>query len=329
MGFSAPDEQSLNDEYNQQKKIFEPAMNKVEEILTAKIGLTNIKNFNLRKRIKSFESFYNKIIRKQINNNYFINMEDFIGIRVICLYYSELEEIDKLIEDNFNVIQKKQHSFSERVSESGYRSDHYILKLSNNSVSKSDLFLWPDILKTQCEIQIRTELMHAWANVSHDTLYKKVELNENFRREMYAISSLFFFVDQRFDTYYNSQEQKLKIDIGEDLLGQPCKLEPLTQYIKQKFTSRPESIPSSILEITQQLKELGYSTIKQIDDAIIKGTNAFVEYEKANPAPSRFGKKYDGVGVIRISIAITDNQDKKSKSFYVRDIAKYREMISK
>ena len=302
-------------------------MNKVKEIITEKIGSTNVKILGFTNRLKEFESFYDKILRDQIPDNYFTNMEDFIGVRVMCVYYSDLEEIENLIEKNFNVVSKKRHNFTERVGDSGYQSDHYVVKLLENSLSLSDKFLHSEMLSVQCEIQVRTALMHAWATVSHDVLYKKIKPDTNFLREMYAISSLFFFADQRFDIYHNFKEQESKININTEFLEQPLTLDSLTQYVEQKFSDRPQSSSSSILEIVKQLQKLGYITMKQIDDSIVRSTSAFIEYEKDNPLPPRFGKKYGGVGVIRISIAITDTQNKKSESFYVRDIEKYRKLL--
>jgi putative GTP pyrophosphokinase len=89
-----------------------------------------------------------------------------MGIRIICLFIEELKIVENFIEKNFNIMEvdRKVHN---KYSEFGYESTHLLIKIPD------------DILRvrgnTGCEvaeIQIRTILQDAWAEVEHELYYK-------------------------------------------------------------------------------------------------------------------------------------------------------------
>jgi len=55
-------------------------------------------------RIKDFESFYGKILRRELTEDVFNSIEDVVGVRIICLYRSELRDIESLIRNKLDVI---------------------------------------------------------------------------------------------------------------------------------------------------------------------------------------------------------------------------------
>jgi len=168
--------------------------------------------------------------------------------------------------------------------------------------------------------------MHTWATVSHDVFYKKPNTHKDFEREMFAISSLFSFADLRFDAYHNSVTFESSTNIPELSLNVPIDFDSLTSYIEQRYSDRISSSPVSIVELAHELEVLGYTGLSQLDDLLTKSKHAFLTYEKENPLGLEH-EKLDGVGVIRVSVAIGNSQDKTKDSFYVKNISKYRLMM--
>lgn len=121
-------------------------------------------------RIKELSSSLEKIERKKYENP-FSEMTDLVGVRFVVLTNNDLESLEKVIEHaEWNVIISK--DFSHEVHDApkvfDYQSKHYEVRPSSN-------FVYNETLVEQhicCEIQIRTLLQHAYAELVHDNIYK-------------------------------------------------------------------------------------------------------------------------------------------------------------
>lgn len=328
-GFIPPDKQNLEYEYNKKYSKYDAVIAKVKSVLENELKNDAIKIIKFEARIKLFESFYEKTISHQISSNYFENIEDLAGVRLVCLYYSDLDKIADIIKKYFFVRSMKERTFDKRVDDTGYQSNHYVVRIPDKLVTKTEEFLEPEISKTDCEIQVRTALMHAWSSVSHGIFYKKkLSLDKMYQYEMYAISSLFFFADQRFDSYSKLiAKEETKETAPTIVLQQSLTPISLKEYLTKKFPDRDISNSGSIYELSKQLMNLNYKTLQDLDNIVIKTWSILPVYENENPMSFNLGAKRDAVGAIRICVAIGDPQNKNSKSFYVKDILKYRRMI--
>lgn len=320
----------LANQYQENKMRYERLCARVKEILQGLLKKDQIRTLPLSTRVKNLESFFDKIKRRNINNDYFNNIEDIAGVRVICIYFSDVEKIGKIIEDNFELVRADRKTAYDRVDVFGYLSDHYVVKLREESKLPSD----EDLMDFKCEIQVRTILMHAWATVSHELDYKKERgISDVLKREMYAVSSLLYVADQRFDAYKKAEQEELKkaeeLSIREEMnLDQPITSANLEMYLQWRFPGRKASETNSYEELVEQLSNMGFDSLQTIDRLIVKATNALLQYEKEHPPCSIAGAKYDRVGATRVCIALADTRNKDSKSFYVIDLNKFRAMIA-
>lgn len=116
-------------------------------------------------RIKGEGSFAQKIEKKRISGNrIWSEIADILGFRLICLFKSQLTDLDSFVSNSFEVRSKQQ-----KDSDEGYRSVHYIVCLKEKDCAES---LQHSGEKYPFEIQCRTLLDDAWAGVSHLTAYK-------------------------------------------------------------------------------------------------------------------------------------------------------------
>ena len=97
---------------------------------------------------------------------------DKAGIRFVVLLTNQLELLSDIIEESDSWSFSKDKEFDEwrkkDVNKFDYQSVHYIVR------AKED-FLRDDIpikKETPCEVQFRTLLQHAYAELAHDTIYK-------------------------------------------------------------------------------------------------------------------------------------------------------------
>lgn len=82
----------------------------------------------------------------------------------------DIVEVEKLIEDNFQVEGRKQFPEGSRPKEPifGYSAAHYHVRLRPGSPGDPEARYCEALV----EIQIASVLMHAWAEVEHDLMYK-------------------------------------------------------------------------------------------------------------------------------------------------------------
>jgi len=110
-----------------------------------------------------------------LNKGWFSNYEDItdkVGVRFVLGLSDQIVNVSKLIEasDHWQTISSKE--FDEwrekdpRIFD--YQSAHFVVT-SYSELSHEGVLI---PIGTKCEIQIRTLLQHAYAELSHDTLYK-------------------------------------------------------------------------------------------------------------------------------------------------------------
>lgn len=128
-----------------------------------------IKIHSFNHRIKGFDSFVEKIRRKEVKEP-FQEIMDVVGLRIVCLFHSDVKEIGVIVRKNFEIIEEDDKISSVDVDIFGYMSLHYKAKLKD---VQSD---YKDFKDIPFEIQIRTIAQDAWASISHYLDYKKLRV---------------------------------------------------------------------------------------------------------------------------------------------------------
>ena len=130
--------------------------------------------------------------RKNLQNP-FQEINDIVGIRVICLYRDDVAKIKDVVRETFEVISDEDKIESKESDRFGYLSAHVIAKLSTEQNSSTNLHDLP------FEIQIRTIAQHAWASISQHLFYKQSdEIPQDQEKDFQALSALFYVADSHF-----------------------------------------------------------------------------------------------------------------------------------
>lgn len=273
-------------------------------ILEKRIKETAIKIHSIPSRIKSFESFLDKVDRYQ-SKSPFTEITDIVGLRVICLFLSDIENIGNLIKENFELLKEDDKIDDSEFTSFGYMSVHFIVRLGN-TYKKT---IYSDISEIPFEIQVRTIAMDAWANISHYLDYKTdQDIPKELKRDFYALNGMFYVADKHFQLFFERREEKHEEIFGvfekgtkEDTSNQPINLDTLTVYLSEKFADRRSANAHQISSLVNELTECGYQNIGEIDEMLDKTAKAFEKYEEDHPPSS--GKFVD-VGVVRVSAEI-------------------------
>ncbi|MDH1607350.1 RelA/SpoT domain-containing protein, partial [Comamonas aquatica] len=100
----------------------------IEYILKKRVKENNIEFSSLTSRAKTLNSFIEKIDRKNYKEP-FQEITDFAGVRVVCLYSSDIEMVSKLIREEFIVQEEINKKDILNADQFGYGAKHFIVKL--------------------------------------------------------------------------------------------------------------------------------------------------------------------------------------------------------
>ncbi|MCL2809654.1 MAG: tetratricopeptide repeat protein [Treponema sp.] len=142
-------------------------------------------------RIKKFSSFFSKYLRLLKSGIKEPKITDLLGIRVICPFIEDLAVGESLINKHFNIIEREIKGHI-TFKEFGYESTHLLIKIPDSIIEKHGN-PGTDI----AEIQIRTILQDAWAEVEHELVYK-TEFNpfdEPMKRKLAAVNASLSLAD--------------------------------------------------------------------------------------------------------------------------------------
>lgn len=231
-----------------------------------KIGFLSIYH-----RVKDEASFLEKIERKKYENP-FDQIEDICGVRIICYYQSDVQKIAKIIEQEFDIIENQDKEELLNTDQFGYRSTHFVVKVKHRWLQAPN-YRGLENLKT--EIQIRTVLMHAWAEIEHKLAYKKdIHIPKEFKRKLYRISAKLEEADEQFEELKRSiidyKEEITKIlnteEVKEDI---DLNLDSLQSFLDLTFPHRDKSIKQTSILVDEFLKfKIGLNDLKDSYDEV-------------------------------------------------------------
>jgi putative GTP pyrophosphokinase len=132
-------------------------------------------------RLKIFPSFRSKdessfiakaFYRKKPYTHPLLQIEDKIGTRVVMLTSDDVSEVAELLMSYKGWHAKKDRDPSETIKNTPEVFDYQSIHLVVKPLEKGSIFDENVVNLLTCEIQIRTLLQHAYAEISHDSTYK-------------------------------------------------------------------------------------------------------------------------------------------------------------
>ncbi|OHR66535.1 hypothetical protein HMPREF3291_01495 [Bacillus sp. HMSC76G11] len=233
-----------------------------------------ISHLDVNYRIKEYESFIDKIKRKGYKKPLTEN-EDFCGIRIICYFPTDIEKIGELIRNEFIVHSSEDKSSDKDIDRFGYRSYHFIVSIKQEWISVPNFRGLNDL---KVEIQIRTILMHAWADIEHKLQYKKKEhIPKSIQRKFYQLSAIFELADEQFEHVRDKKQEiyfsSLPKNQNEFDTSQEMNADTLQAFL-DLFTGNRASSPEYTSDLLDELLKFNISF-----DYLLKLINLYTEEE--------------------------------------------------
>lgn len=326
-------------EFHQKKPLYSLLCEEVKFILSKSLERSDLEVAAVSARAKTETSFCEKLHRKEYSEP-FREITDFAGARVVFLYSIDRPNIEALIEEKFEIIEKVDKVLAVNEDKFGYGALHYLVKLKPDYIRAR----YKELENLVCEIQVRTILQDAWAVVAHHLSYKQEsDIPPHLRRKLNALSGLFETADDQFENIrgLRAQYHKLittKIEENEpDILNSNIDLDNLSAYLDWRLPDRKRS-ESGTAELVIELKEYNYNTLKELDDAINKTIDAVYAYEEKYPPidseDHNIKTNYAQIGIVRNTLGFIHDEylmrnqtDKNMLSVNVKKKLEFKNLV--
>ena len=192
---------AINKYISEQMSTYRLLSEKTKEYLSSILSSKGIVPHSITSREKAPEKLREKIAGEgEVYDGQLNSITDLAAVRIIAYFPSDVDKIVPLIKKEFKI--DPAHSMDKRLSSDpaifGYASVHLVVEFRPEMVKLPDYALFN---KMKCEIQVRTILQHAWAEIEHDIVYKSPgDIPFRVRRRFAALAGLLEIADREFES---------------------------------------------------------------------------------------------------------------------------------
>jgi len=263
---------------------YEKLCAEVAYILNRELNKAEIEFSTITYRAKTLNSFLEKIQRKSYRDPV-SEITDFAGVRVVCLYIDDLERLEKVIAQNFEIVEKIDKLTARKADQFGYGAIHFIVRLGKNASGAR----YDDLKNLVCEIQTRTVLQDAWAIIDHHLVYKnESNIPTVLRSRLNRLAGDFESSDQKFSDLRAEREEYLRkvadSEINsEQFLENELNLDSFVRYAQWKFPELPAG--TEVLDVPFYLKpltEMNLRDLRDLDEIVSRGADDYAFYLEKN-----------------------------------------------
>jgi len=251
----------------------------VENIIRNEIKNSGIFINSCSSRIKTESSLSGKLELKGGKYKDIFDITDIFGARIVTYYSSDVDRIASILEKTFIV--DRENSIDRRkvynVDQFGYLSLHYICSLPEKLYKNDD---HPNLNKIRFEVQVRTTLQDAWAQVTHDIGYKSdVEIPKMILRRLTRLAGILELADEEFNSIKQDSDQYRKgvkqivasgnfneVELNIDTFTEYVEVNPFRNLLRRIQTINNMDVQEvSLVPYFRFLKALGAKTLGDIE----------------------------------------------------------------
>lgn len=195
---------NIMSQYDNDCTTYQNFVQEVEHLLKNLISNEKISYNAITSRLKDKKSLGEKIDRKDGKYNNLKDITDIAGVRVITYYTDDVDKVANIVEHEFKVDQDNSIDKGKALEPDrfGYCSVHYVVEMNDERLKLKEYQLFSGL---KCEIQIRSVLQHAWAEIEHDLGYKsEIGIPKLIRRSFSRLAGLLELADKEFQNIRQS-----------------------------------------------------------------------------------------------------------------------------
>jgi putative GTP pyrophosphokinase len=285
--------------YEAERPRYERLAKAVEGLLRELLELESIEFLTVESRAKTVDSFSSKLTRKSYSDPS-REITDLCGLRIVTFLESDVERVGELVRRHFSVDETNSldKSTALAVDRVGYRSRHYVCSLPANRLVLPEYAKHGSVV---FEIQVRTALQHAWAQIEHDRNYKLgSSLPRHLQRRLFLAAGMLESADREFDSIAKAVDEyarDIAADAAQGKLDAELNSPSLDSYMESKFPQlRDERGPEYRDILLEELASFNIRTLQELDDMLSPVAGKILSVE---PAISE-------IGFLRIAMMLTD-----------------------
>ena len=178
---------------------FFPARRVAEHLLRELLTTEDLRVHSITHRVKTKKSLERKISEKASEYQSLDDVHDLLGCRVITYFPDEVDAVAAVVEREFavdwpNSVDKRALLDPDRF---GYLSLHYVVTFNDSRVALAEYARFGGC---RFEIQIRSILQHAWAEIEHDLGYHTTgAVPRTIRRRFSRLAGMLEMADDEFN----------------------------------------------------------------------------------------------------------------------------------
>jgi putative GTP pyrophosphokinase len=281
--------------YDAMKGVHEDFSLSVERLVRDFLVSEGIRFVDVVSRLKERTSLEGKISRKgQGRYQTLSDITDICGVRVITYLEGDVRRVADIVEREFeidadNSVDKSRPADPDRF---GYRSVHYVAEHRPDRIMLREYSRFAGL---KIEIQIRSILQHAWAEIEHDLGYKSADdVPIPVKRRFSRLAGLLELADEEFMTIRNElerYEKALPARLADSSIVVPVDVESLVAFsntdeiVRRIDTEISRSVRAPLKDVTPndvekraaQMRFLGFTSIGEIRRALSNSEQLIVE----------------------------------------------------
>lgn len=295
---------NILDTYDQNAIKFGHFSKALKSLLSSLILNEGIVVHSLESRVKNRRSLELKVNRKK-RYSCLDDITDIVGVRVITHYSDDVDRIAELVKKEFDIdmensIDKRKILEPDRF---GYLSLHYIILLNGSRSSLSEYGKYKGL---KAEIQIRSVLQHAWAEIEHDIGYKSnIGVPDPIRRQFSRLAGLLEIADNEFVNIKNDLE-KYKVTVKDEIKRSISNI-PIDKVTLVEFMNSNKVVGDIFRRIQ---KEFDLVFDDNHDDGIIENVISNLSYIKILTLDVLEKKLLDNIELLMRRLSIFSNDFK-------------------
>ena len=165
----------------------------------------------VKARRKAFDDFYRKVLQRsrlEPIDDPFTFITDLVALRIVTPFVNDVAVAGARIRTEFDVTEIDDKSSALSIREFGYDSTHLLVAIPDRLRAETG------VSPLVAEIQLRTTLQDAWAEVEHELVYKAHldpagrHPNDRIRRKLIALNATLSLADTIFQEIRDHQQRR-------------------------------------------------------------------------------------------------------------------------
>lgn len=324
-------QETIRAEYDRESGLYKDFAATVTSLIERMLQGGGVQLHSITQRCKSPKSLAAKLVKPEKEYTCLSDVTDIAAVRITTYFAEDVDRVAEVLEREFvidiaNSIDKRKLLDPDRF---GYQSLHYVASITPE---RCHLVEYSRFSERKVEIQVRSILQHAWAEIEHDLGYKSAAgVPREIRRRFSRIAGLLELADDEFsairrelDAYAATmpgeiREQPQNVGINNISLralisSEESSVRGLSLAVARIAGANLEPIKGSSLESSvANLKFLDISTVADLEQIALSHLGAVEGFARNWLKGERYHSLHEGIGILYLAYVLLAEQGDESR----------------